>query len=138
MLSQSRDNDTLYFFIKKPIISLDENNTYSYFLVKPSADKRFKFDTYKFAIPNTKDFDDKYQLSEITQTKAKSQIPNKKIVYEMSFYSQDPYLIHERFSLSKTIYLLFENPKDMNYYSVLKLLYQGTIKNLLPNQLFKM
>ena len=75
----------LYFFIKKPIISQDENNSYSYFLVKPSGDKRFKCDTYKFAIPNMKDFDEKYQLSEITQIVAKSKIPNKKIQIPILF-----------------------------------------------------
>jgi hypothetical protein len=136
--SQTIVNDTLYFFVKKPLISQDENNSYSYFLVKPSGDKRFKSDTYKFAIPSMKDFDEKYQLSEITQIVAKGKIPNKKIVFEMSLYSQDKYLLHEKFSLSKTIYLLFDNPNDVNYYSVLKLLYEGTIKNLIPGENSKM
>jgi len=131
--SQSSAKDTLYLYIENPKIAVDIDGNYSYVLIIPSNDKRFKCDSFKFSIFSQKDFDSKFKLPELITTVNKRKINESKIISGTSLMSRNPYNLHEDLSIYKNIYLITKNSNDNRSYSLIKLDYAGTQKNFVPS-----
>ena len=126
-------NDTLRILDKNAIISSDENGKLYYIFKIKDDNPNFEWDSFKFIIPNQKNFEEYYSLKEMQQEIDVDSIKSKNIS-ELSKQMTN-WEIHNYLSNKKKIYLIhkMKNSLSKNNYTVYysyPLIYKGTQKNL--------
>lgn len=128
---QEQKHNDIYILDNKKYIASDYYGNFLYIFSIPSKDEKFICDSFRFIVPNQKNFEEKFKLSELTKKIDKSKIDSKRVLEPNKLFNSNAYEIHELLSLSKKIYFIFE--ESNNCYNQIEITYDGTMKNLIPN-----
>lgn len=128
----SQAKDTLYLYGKNVNIFQKEDKELGFIFIKKSEDCKFKFDSFKFYIPNFKNFKDRYDLIELLIIKNKIDFNENKITSISSLTNKSGWDLHIFLSEFKTIYLVYDNEMESQKYNLIRIFYEGTQKDLIP------
>jgi len=122
--------NTLKILDENGIITSDFNGKLFYMFKIESENPDFKWDSYKFIIPNQKNFDEYYSVDDMKKEINIDSINTttlKNLAKEMTNWE-----IHNFLSKKREVYLISKSKNKMNskkYYSY-PLIYQGTQKDI--------
>ncbi len=128
---QEQKDNAIYILDDKKYITSDYYGNFFYIFSIPSKEEKFICDSFRFIVPNQKNFEEKFKLSELTKKIDKSKIDSKRVLEPNKLFNSNAYEIHELLSLSKKIYFISEDAS--NCYNQIEIIYDGTMKNLVPN-----
>ncbi len=128
----SQNNNALYLYDSNVNIFSQENKNLGYIFITNSKDSKFKYDSFKFYIPTFKNFEERYNLSDLLFTKDKKEFHNYDFISVNSLKRKKGWEIHLYLSEYKNIYLVFESEIESEKYNLVQIFYEGTQKDLIP------